>query len=305
MSGAVALLVIALVFLAIDIFSTFRFIRVEQVLGLARDATLAAAKRVRDRQRRLPLAASATLELPIDATALVARESGYIVDVDIPRLARIARRRRVRSRICRPVGDFVANGEIIGWAASDEGRSLGRRLMRDLAATLAVGAARELDQDPALGIRIIVDVADRALSSSVNDPYTARQALNQVRAVLRELGGLSYGDSNVVDPDGSVRVSVVTTHVRDLLTIAVNGPLYYGGEHPEVLEALLEIVLEVCRFARDPRDRAAARQFLERIEALVSTSELDPERQERLRADAEPIRRSLDPERALTERGIS
>jgi uncharacterized membrane protein len=292
-SMAVFLMIIALVLLFIDLLRTFRFVRIERVLGLARDATYAAAKRVQARVGRRVLDASATLRPPPDASALVAREPGYLVDVDLERLARLAEGAGLRVRFDRTIGDYVDAGDVIGWAAADDGTRLRDGPANDLVSTLAISAEREIDYDPALGIRVIVDIANRALSSSANDPYSARQALNQLRSVLRHVGRLPLGDWNVVDRDGSVRVSVMGTHLRDLLSIAVGGPLYYGADHPDVLEGLLDIVHEVGWIARDPQDRSAARSYLERIDGLAERSDLDPGRLARLRAEAEPVRRAL------------
>jgi uncharacterized membrane protein len=292
-SAAVLLLLVVLGFAVADLVRTFRFVRVEHVLGLARDATYDAATRVRARVERLPLDASKKLDLPLDASALVARESGYLVDVDVGRLAELARRASVRARINHAIGDYVDEGEVIGWVASERGGAVSTARSIELTSTLAISAVREIDFDPSLGVRVVVDIANRSLSSSANDPYTARQALNQLRSVLRHVGRLPLGDWNVVDPDGSVRVSVMGTRLRDLLSLAVGGPLYYGGDHPDVLEGLLEIVHEVGWIARDPEDRAAARVCLERVDALAEKGEIDPERLARLRAEAEPVRRAL------------
>jgi uncharacterized membrane protein len=48
---------------------------------------------------------------------------------------------------------------------------------------IVTGPERTFDQDPALAIRVLVDIALRALSPAVNDPTTAAQALD----VLGEL----------------------------------------------------------------------------------------------------------------------
>ena len=94
---------------------------------------------------------------------------------------------------------YVNEGEVIGGRPpTTAGRST-CRLLRMLTAPLEVSPVREPDNDPALGVRIITDVANRSLSSSANDPYTARQALNQVRSVLQRIGPLLFGDWNVVD----------------------------------------------------------------------------------------------------------
>ena len=36
----------------------------------------------------------------------------------------------VRVRICQAIGDYVNEGEVIGWASSDEGRPFDVRLLR-------------------------------------------------------------------------------------------------------------------------------------------------------------------------------
>jgi uncharacterized membrane protein len=290
---AAVLLLVALSFLLVDLWRTFRFVRVERVLGLARDATYAAAKRVRARVERLPLDPRATLELPLDASVLIAPESGYLVDVDVQRLALLARIANVRARVSRAIGDYVDEGDVIGWAASDTGGPVSTNVARVLTSTLFISPEREIEYDPGLGIRVIVDIANRSLSSSANDPYTARQALNQLRSVLRRVGQLPLGDWNVVDRDGKARVSVASTRLRDLLSLSVGGPLYYGSDHPDVLEGLLEIVHEVGWIARDPEDRAAAQKHLERLDPLADQSDLDPDRLARLRSEAEPVRRGL------------
>ncbi|MCY1023483.1 DUF2254 family protein [Pyxidicoccus sp. MSG2] len=266
LSGAFVLVFGALFALVFCMIRTFRFMRVERVLGLVQELIVSATeRRIRARLRRLPLDPAATLVLPADATALGAPESGYLAEIDLRRLALRARKWGVRARVYLTVGEYVDKGEVVGWVVADGGGPVDDRTLRALAAALRITAARDPGCDPALGIRILVDVANRALSSSANDPYTARQALQQVRSVMRRLACLPLGDWNVVDPDGSARVSVVATRLRDFLFLAVDGPLHYGMGNPEVLEEVLQIALVVGLAARDEEDRAAAHALLARV----------------------------------------
>ena len=45
---------------------------------------------------------------------------------------------------------------------------------------IVLGVERTIDQDPAFAIRVMVDVAIRALSPAVNDPTTATQVIDHV-----------------------------------------------------------------------------------------------------------------------------
>ena len=74
------------------------------------------------------------------------------------------------------VGDFVSEGTpvILVYGGGDVDRTAERRLR----GMLALGAERTIEQDPAFALRIMVDIAIRALSPAVNDPTTAVQVLN-------------------------------------------------------------------------------------------------------------------------------
>nr|WP_267878637.1 DUF2254 family protein [Jonesia denitrificans] len=52
--------------------------------------------------------------------------------------------------------------------------------------TIEVGLERTFSQDPVFGVRQLVDVAERALSPSTNDPATAVQVVQQLHVVLGE-----------------------------------------------------------------------------------------------------------------------
>ncbi|AFE04286.1 hypothetical protein COCOR_01784 [Corallococcus coralloides DSM 2259] len=304
LSVAIFLVLVALCLLILFLVRTFRFLRVERVLGLVQDLIVAATeRRIQARLKRLPLDPTVALRLPADATSLLAATSGYLADVDLQDLTRLARHWGVRVRVCITVGEYIDQTDVIGWVVADGGGAVEAHVLHELAATLSIQSAREPDCDPALGLRILVDVANRALSSSANDPYTARQALHQIRSVMRRLAGLPLGDWNVVDPDGRARVSLVAMRLRDYLFLAVDGPLHYAGGDPEVLEEVLQIALTVGLLARDAQDRAAAHALLARVLADVQGS-TEKDRFHRLLAQAERVQASFQGERRTrVERG--
>ncbi|HLV64535.1 MAG TPA: DUF2254 family protein [Polyangiaceae bacterium] len=302
-TGAFLLLLLAFTVLTIDVVRTFRYLRVERVLGLVREATLASVERVRKQFVPFPLGGSVKLSLTPRATPLLATKAGYFVELDVDRLARLARRAGARVRICRTIGEYVDRGELVGWVASDGGRPVD---LRSLARTLAIAPNRELDFDPVYGIRILADVASRALSTSGSDPYTARQALQQMRTVLRHLASLPLGDYNVLDPDGTVRVSVMATDLSEFISVAVDSPLRSGASDPEVLDAVLEIALEVGLIARSvhgAEGRAATEALIARVlEDATVYGRLDRDRLSRLHAEADLVRASLEHDTPRSQR---
>ena len=104
--------------------------------------------------------------------------------VDLASLTREAQRRDGVIELIPQVGDFVAYDEPLfvlhaGAVACDDGT---------LCAAVAFGVERTLEQDPLFAIRIIVDIALKALSPAINDPTTAVIAIDQVHRLLRAVG---------------------------------------------------------------------------------------------------------------------
>jgi uncharacterized membrane protein len=294
LSAAIALVLLAFVLLAVTMVRTYRFMRVELILSLVRDSTFAAIKRRVALLRSQPLAPHAQLTLAPDATALPAQSTGYLSEVYLRGITRLARRAGVRVRISRNIGDHLDAGEVIGWARPDDGGMVNPRLARRLAACVLITPARAVSLDPAYGIRILSEVAARAVSSSYNDSYTARQALHQIRSVLRRLARLPLGDWSIVDPDGRVRVSVMATELREFLSVAVEAPLRYGAGDPDVLDGILEIALEVGLVAPDAGTQAAAYHLIDRVlEDATEYGNLRNGRLKRLLAEADLVRASL------------
>jgi uncharacterized membrane protein len=71
---------------------------------------------------------------------------------------------------------------------------------------LEVGIDRNLTQDPLLGFRLLNDIALRALSTAINDPATAVQALDAIEGLLLALGVRDLAIEVVTDDTNTPRV---------------------------------------------------------------------------------------------------
>ena len=98
------------------------------------------------------------------------------------------------------VGEYLAPGRL---GAADHGARAPTRTRRSRGACFVLARQRTIDQDPAFALRMLVDIAIRALSPAVNDPTTAVQALDRIEALLVELAPRHPGPSVVVDDDGA------------------------------------------------------------------------------------------------------
>ena len=113
--------------------------------------------------------------------ALHAKRSGAIQAVHARGIVALATKHDLTCVFRCTVGDFVNVGGVMMdvYGAPDP------RVLRRLRGMVALGHERTIDQDPAFAVRIIVDIAIRALSPAVNDPTTATQMINHLGAVRR------------------------------------------------------------------------------------------------------------------------
>jgi uncharacterized membrane protein len=136
----------------------------------------------------------------------------------------------------------------------------------------ALGRERTIDQDPAFALRILVDVAIRALSPAVNDPTTAVQVLDYIEDLLLVVGRLELnGLGELRDGAGRPRVVIPVRRWEDYLELGVTEIREYGATSVQVarrLRALLEALLAEAA----PAHRAAVEAELSRLDASVAES---------------------------------
>lgn len=111
--------------------------------------------------------------------------AGTIQAIDLAGMATLAHRFGCTIVVLRPIGDFVPAGAPV---VEVHGERLPPLVERRIASMVALGVERTIEQDPAFAVRIMVDVAARALSPAVNDPTTAVQVLDHLAELLRRVG---------------------------------------------------------------------------------------------------------------------
>ncbi len=105
-------------------------------------------------------------------------------------------------------------------------------------------------QDVAFGFRQLVDVVDRALSPSTNDPTTACRALDVLHDMLRRLATRPPVSEAVRGPNGEVRMVIPRYQFAELLNATVRETLAYGADAAQVPERLGRMLADLDDVAR-------------------------------------------------------
>src|SRR5215467_14966678 len=124
----------------------------------------------------IALSGSETDRTPSSQTILHHGKPQFVQSVDVQALMELASRNGSVIEVLAAVGDCVFNSTPVM-------RVLGGNPLipqNDLLQAIEFGSERTFEQDPKYAIRLLVDIAIKALSPAINDPTTAVQALDQV-----------------------------------------------------------------------------------------------------------------------------
>jgi uncharacterized membrane protein len=167
--------------------------------------------------------------------------SEIVLAVDLQTLVAEAKRYGGVIEFIPQVGDFVAYEEPLfalhGSATAIDDRSL--------IAAVAFGIERTLEQDPMFALRIMVDIALKALSPAINDPTTAVLAIDQIHRFLRAVGKRQLRGEVIRDTAGEVRVIYRTPNWEDFVHVACTEIRHCGANNVQIarrLRAMLDNV---------------------------------------------------------------
>ena len=212
----------------------------------------------------------ADVDIPEGPPALrvTAERAGAIQAVHAAGLVRWAGEHDCVVVLRQAVGDFVPSGRVLMDVYGDVPGHAERRL-RNL---VAFGVERTIDQDAGFAVRIMVDVAIRALSAAVNDPTTAVQVLDHLEELLRVIGTTSLERRGELRDDaGRMRVVVPTQRWEDYLSLATTEIREYGAHSIQVLRRL-RTLLEGLHDEVLEDYRPAVEAELARLDATVQRS---------------------------------
>jgi uncharacterized membrane protein len=235
--------------------------------------------------------ASRSLELPA-VSQLLAHSGGpaVIQAIDVAGLVALAARAGAIVEVAWAVGDTVVDGMPLVRVRGGE-RPLAERKLRPL---VSLGLERTFEQDPKYAIRILVDIAIRALSPAINDPTTAVQALDQVEDLLLRLGRRSLTAGRARDASGSLRLVFPVPSFEDFLVLAFDEIRYCGATSIQVMRRLRALLLDLIKSA-PPERRAALERYLERVDNGIRRSFEDgADRRDALEQDRQGL--GLSPE---------
>jgi uncharacterized membrane protein len=208
---------------------------------------------------------------PVTQTLTYAGDPRAIVALNIDALVGQARHADGVIVMTCAVGDTLVDGALLLEVRGARRRLSNEELMR----TIRLGRERTFEQDPKYPIRLLADVAIKALSPAINDPTTAVQTIDQIEDLLRRLGRCVLDVSYVRDADGTLRVVSPMPTWEDYLTLAFDEIRQYGASSVQVMRRLRAALVGLAETLPSAERTRAVRRYLEHLDLVIERSPLD------------------------------
>jgi uncharacterized membrane protein len=219
-------------------------------------------------------------DLPVTFNLVHTGRPRTVQALDIQALLELASAAGALVVVYASVGDTLVEGGAMLRVHGGR-QTIDERSLRD---AFVIGGERTFEQDPKYAIRLLVDIAIRALSPAVNDPTTAVQALDQIEDLLLRLGRRRLEIGAVRDRAGALRLVVSYPAWDDFLMLAFDEIRYYGATSVQVMRRMKAIAADLIR-ALPPERHESLRHYQHRLDVTIAASFEDAE--EKLEASVE------------------
>ncbi|HKL27339.1 MAG TPA: DUF2254 domain-containing protein [Desulfuromonadales bacterium] len=191
-----------------------------------------------------------------EAKPVTSDSAGYLQAIDNDGLLALAADRDLVLRIRPRIGHFLVPEDGLvevfpGEAAGDDD------LCRKINQHFITGRQRTQSQDIEFLINELVEIAGRALSPGINDPFTAISCVDHLVLALCDLAQRVFPESGLKDRDNRIRIVMTPPSYQRIVGLAYNQLRQYGRSHAAVTIHLLEGIKRIMPFTRLQEQRDA------------------------------------------------
>lgn len=210
-----------------------------------------------------------------DGSAKIALpREGYVQAVEYAKIAQWAEKNQALVWLDFRAGDFVVEGDqrvaIMPPPADPE------TARKEIGRFIVSGDGRTPTQDLEFAIRNLVEVAVRALSPGINDPFTAVAVLDRLRGGLARLANRALPSPVLFDAAGTTRVVRRVSTFSGAVDTAFNQIRQAGTAMPAILIHLLGAIEGIAEHARTAEQREGLRRHAEMARSAAHRDVQEP-----------------------------
>lgn len=209
---------------------------------------------------------------PEEGAPVPAPEDGYVQLLDLDRLVEVAEAHDLLLLLEVEAGEYVIRGAPLLRASPAD--TLDENVEKRLRGCFAIGGRQTLADDLGFAVRQLVEIATRALSPGVNDPFTAMDCLDRLGSALAEVARRPKPRARLADAEGRVRLLREPLDFPRLADLAFDQIRLYGRSAVALLAHLEKTIEGIAPHVRRPEDADALLRHVEATLAAAREGEL-------------------------------
>ncbi|WP_066054315.1 DUF2254 domain-containing protein [Robertmurraya korlensis] len=144
------------------------------------------------------------------------KNTGYIQKIEIDEMILFASRENLYIEINCKIGEFITEGSTLFTIYSDIGL-IDDQILHQCESHVTVSHQRSTTQDMSFSIQKLVEIALRATSPAINDPFTAKHCIRNIGKILSEVSPILEGHRLFKDKNEKARLFIPMENLENLL----------------------------------------------------------------------------------------
>lgn len=210
-----------------------------------------------------PAIATIPKDFDVQACLIRSTHTGYLQAIDDQLVLKLACKYNLLLHLTTKPGDFIAKGNCLVLAYPE--KQFNPKTINKINQAFLLGKERTEQQDIEFPIDQLVEIALRALSPGINDPFTAIRCIDRLSAGLSRLAERQFPSTYRYDNNHKLRVIAEPVAFEQLVDTAFNQIRHYGKSDVAVTLRLLKAIAQIASHTHRPRDRLALEQQAEMI----------------------------------------
>ncbi|SMP59217.1 Uncharacterized membrane protein [Neorhodopirellula lusitana] len=187
------------------------------------------------------------------AAKVLSTKVGYLEFIDGDALLQLASKHDLVVQVLPRSGDFVTDGTVLLVASPSD--HVDESVQKDLASMFICGTQRTTTQDLRFQVNQLVEVAMRALSPGVNDPFTAISCMDWLQATLENLASRELPDAHRYDDNQELRLVVEPVTFESFASLVFDQLRPYVAADRNASLKMMEMLGSLALNVSSARDR--------------------------------------------------
>ncbi len=175
-----------------------------------------------------------------------ANTTGYVQKMDMDAFVKIAEQYDVFISINERIGEFLTPNTLLLTIYSNQNQ-LDDEIKKQVLSAITLDSVRSSTQDLSYALQKIVEIALRATSPAINDPYTAKHCIRNIGKAMAKILWITEGNMIYKDKKSVPRIFLPILDLKELLYLTFTEFKLDGKENSSTLHSVIDALIIMAK----------------------------------------------------------